>query len=214
MKSFQDLKLIGSNDEQKKLISLIEQKLKNGWSRNRDRELELKVFDQYIVFTYSNKKLKSAADLSLVHDENGILYVANITPHEQGGLGEDTYNLILNEFLTKFVEPAAIGLNIRIVVSSTEITIDNSMSPDMSQLLKTFSGIASKSSGRTHTFDQIRFFDFIIQAHSEKSLLDETTLNDLLLDDGWSEEYADELSCKYNFGRKLLKHTEIQSEGI
>jgi hypothetical protein len=48
----------------------------------------------------------------------------------------------------------------------------------MSQLLKIFSGSANKSSGRTHTFDQIGFFDFIIQAHSEKSLLDETTLND------------------------------------
>jgi len=212
MKSFQDLKLIGSNDEQKKLISLIEQKLKNGWSRNRDRELELKVFDEYIVFTYFNRKSRSAADLSLIHDENGVLYVANITPHEQGGLGEDAYNLILNEFRTKFVEPAAIGLNIRILTTPTEITIDNAMSPEMVQLLKSFLSIANKSSGGTHPLDQIRFFDFIIQAHSERSSLDETTLRKLLLDNGWLDEHSSELSYKYNFGKELLARHETRNK--
>lgn len=80
------------------------------------------------------------------------------------------------------------------------------MSPEMSKLLKQFSDAANKSSGGTHPLDEQRFFDFIVQAHEEKALLDETELRKLLVDDGWSSRHAQELSSKYSFGRDLLNH--------
>lgn len=143
------------------------------------------------------------ASLHLTFDENRYLYVCNIVPVEMGQLGEENYNLILENFLTKFIEPAVNDLDIKIVTTPAEKNIDNSMSPELSAKLKNFS--LNKSTGIGHPCDQKRFFDFIIQAHRESSLLDESTLKQLLLDEGWSEYFTDDLSSKYCFGRELLK---------
>lgn len=212
MKIVRDLKLIGSANEQKKLIDLIEQKLSNGWSRDRERETELKFQSgyDYIIFTCSRTASRPAVILNFVTDENGYLYMSSLVPKELGELSKDHHNAVLEEFLTRFVEPAAKGLEIRIITTSDEQTIDNTMSPEMAQLLKQFSAAANKTSGGTHPLDERRFFDFIVQAHQEKSLLDETDLRELLVSDGWPNTQAQELSSKYCFGRDLLNHYSNQ----
>lgn len=211
MKAFRDLKLIGSDNEQERLINLIEQQLSNGWTRDREKEAELNSLFGHgsIIFTCSETVSRPAAGLCFVADENGYLYVSNIVPKD-GELGINRYNAILEEFLTQFVEPAAKGLDIQIITNSDELTIDNAMSPEMSQLLRRFSGAANKSSGGAHPLDEGRFFNFIVQAHNEKALLDETALRGLLVDDGWSSIHAQNLSSKYSFGRDLLKHYSSQ----
>jgi hypothetical protein len=83
------------------------------------------------------------------------------------------------------------------------------MSPEMTELLKRFLNLANKSSGGIHPYDQRRFFDFIIQAHNENALLDESVLNGLLVDDGWVKDEAFELSCNYRFGRELLNRYSL-----
>jgi hypothetical protein len=212
MKAFRDLKLIGSASEQERLISLIEQQLSNGWTRDREIEAELKSRSgyDYVNFICSETVSRPAAVLSFIADENGYLYVCNIVPKAHGQLEKDCYNSILEEFVTQFVEPAAKGLDIQIITTPGERTIDNSMSPELSQLLKRFSAAANKSSGGTHPLDERRFFDFIVQAHNERALLDETELRGLLVDDGWFSRYAEELSSKYLFGRDLLNHYSNQ----
>ncbi|MEP0873373.1 hypothetical protein NDA01_26795 [Trichocoleus desertorum AS-A10] len=208
MKSFRELKLIGSDSEQRRLITLIEQRLSNGWTRERERENQLnsRTGYEYIIFVCSETASRRAAGLSFVADENGYLGVSNIVPRDVGELSKDQYNAILEEFLTQFVEPAAQGLDIEIRTTSSERTIDNSMSPEMAQLLKRFSAAANKSSGGTHPLDERRFLDFIVQAHREGALLDEAQMSGLLIEDGWSSEHAQELSSKYRFGRDLLSH--------
>jgi hypothetical protein len=212
MKAFRDLKLIGSASEQERLISLIEQQLSNGWTRDREIEAELKSRSgyDYVNFICSETLSRPAAVLSFIADENGYLYVCNIVPKALEQLEKDCYNSILEEFVTQFVEPAAKGLDIQIITTPGERTIDNSMSPELSQLLKRFSAAANKSSGGTHPLDERRFFDFIVQAHNERALLDETELRGLLVDDGWFSRYAEELSSKYLFGRDLLNHYSNQ----
>ena len=79
------------------------------------------------------------------------------------------------------------------------------MSPKLSITLKRFLECANMGDGGSHPLDEKRFFDFIIQAHHERSLLDESTLRGLLIDEGWSEHHADKLSSKYCFGKDLLK---------
>lgn len=212
MKAFRDLKLIGSASEQERLIDLIEQQFSNGWTRDREREAKLKTRSgyDYIIFTCSETVSRPAARLSFIADKNGYLCVCDIVPQNVRELGKDRYNAILEEFLTQFIEPAAKGLDIQIVTTYGERTIDNAMSPEMSQLLKRFSAAANKSSGGTHPLDERRFFDFIVQAHNERALLDETELSGLLVDDGWSSEHAQKLSSNYRFGRDLLNHYSNQ----
>jgi hypothetical protein len=212
MKAFRDLKLIGSASEQERLISLIEQQLSKGWTRDREREAELKSRSgyDYVNFICSETLSRPAAVLSFIADENGYLYVCHIVSKAHGQLEKDSYNSILEEFVTQFVEPAAKGLDIQILTTPGERTIDNSMSPELSQLLKRFSAAANKSSGGTHPLDERRFFDFIVQAHNERALLNETELRGLLVDDGWFSRYAEELSSKYLFGRDLLNHYSNQ----
>lgn len=208
MKVFRNLKLIGSAREQTRLIDLIEQQLNNGWIRDREKEAELKSQSgyDYTIFICSKTASRPAAGLILVTDENGYLYVSNIVPKDLGKLSKDQYNAILEEFLNRFVEHAAKGLDIQIITTPDERSMDNAMSPEMSHLLKQFSAAANKASGGTHPLDERRFFNFIVQAHHESSLLDETSLIGLLGDEGWSNSHAQELSSKYCFGRDLLKH--------
>lgn len=207
MKIFRDLKLIGSANEQEELINRIEQNLRNGWLRARDKEAQFKseVRRDYRIFVCSETSSRPEVVLFFHRDQNGFLYLGSIIP-KGGELGKDDYNAVLEEFLTLFIEPVAQGLDIQIVTTPAERTIDTPISRELAQLLKYFSVIANKSLGGTHPLDEQRFFDFIIQAHLEESLLDETELDELLVDDGWPEHYAFELSCKYRFGRDLLNH--------
>ncbi len=217
MKVFRDLKFIGSDSEQEKLLDQIEQHLDNGWIRARDKEIEFNSRDrmEYKIFTCSQAGSRPAAALFFCPDKNGYFYACNIVPKDVGELEQDGYNAIMSEFQTQFLEPASKGLDVQIITTPAERNIDNFMSPEIAQLLKRFSDAANKSSGGTHPLDESRFFEFIVQAHQENSLLNEGELKSLLVDDGWSEEYAFELSCNYRFGRDLLKHHESgKNQGI
>lgn len=215
MKSFRELKLIGTPSEQEKLIDLIEQNLCNGWKRARDKEIECRNKNKidYRIFVCSRTNRLPTASVFLTYDKNGYLYVCNIIPtQEVGKIGRESdnfrvesYNSILAEFLAKLVEPFAQDLDIRIVTTEEERNIDNSMSPELAEKLKSFSNLVNKSSGGTHHYDRERFFDFIIQAELENSLLDESTLKALLNDEGWTEGDAEELSVQYYFAMALLK---------
>ena len=112
----------------------------------------------------------------------------------------------MEEFLTEFLKPAAQSLNIEIILTPSERNIDNSMSPEMAQLLKKFLSMANIGDGGTHPCDEKRLFDFIIQAHNEESLLKEQVLNGLLADNNWPEMQAQEIVSKYLFGKDLLDH--------
>lgn len=207
MQQFRDLKLIGNPNELSKLVEKIETSLCDGWIRAKDKEAILKNgynSDQFVFLTPEDNSIPYAS-LHIDSDENGYLYICNIVPAEKSQLGKKNYNLILEKFLAKFVEPAVKDLDIRIVTTSAEKNINNSMSPELSEKLKRFSVCANKSTGCGHPCDQERFMDFIIQAHREGSLLDDSTLRGLLIDEGWSEYFADDLSSKYCFNRDVLK---------
>ena len=167
MQQFRDLKLIGNPSELESVIEKIEALLDDGWTRSRDKEAKLKKYspsNQFVFLTPKDDSIPSAS-LHLTFDDNGYLYVCNIVPVEMGQLSKKSYNLILDVFHTKFIEPAVNELDIRIVTTPAEINIDNSMSPELSKTLKRFSDCANKSTGGSHPLDEKRFFDFVIQAH-------------------------------------------------
>ncbi len=209
MKEHLDLKIIANISKQKELIETLEKNFDNsGWKRNleKERKYALKNPDRgdCFIFTCSKTESRPAVELSFHRDENGYLYVSNIVPENIGHISVDTYNSILEEFLTEFLKPATQSLNIETILIPSERNIDNSMSPEMAQLLKKFLGMANIVDGGTHPCDEERLFDFIIQAHNEKSLLKERVLNGLLADNNWPEMQAQEIVSKYLFGKDLL----------
>lgn len=207
MQQFRDLKLIGSSSELEKFIERIETSLCEGWTKVENKKNTNVVTHRFTQFSFVSPQTHTRLQgrLSLAFDENGCLYVCNIVPLEYGQLEIKDYNSILEEFLTKFVEPTAQDLDIRVVTTTAEKNIDNAMSPELSIKLKRFSECANQSTGGSHPLDEKRFFDFVIQAHQENSLLDESTFRELLIDEEWSEDHADKLASKYCLGRELLK---------
>ena len=212
MKDYPDVKIIANISEQKELIEKLEKNFKSsGWGRNLEKEKEyiLKYPDigDCFIFTCSNTESRPAAELSFHRDENGYLFVSNIVPEDTEYMDTNTYEFILEEFLTKFLEPTAQSLNIEIIVVPSERNIDSSsMSPEMAQLLKKFLSMANIADGGTHLCDEERLFDFIIQAHNEKSLLEEQVLKGLLIDNNWPEMQAQKIVSKYLFGKDLLNY--------
>jgi hypothetical protein len=220
MKDYRKLTIIADISEQTELIDKIEKKLNNsGWKRSLEKEKERNLRDSsYIgdcfIFTCSKTESRPAAELSFHRNENAHLYVSNIVPKNIGQITIDSYNSILEEFLTEFIEPITQSLKVEIILTPSERNIDNSMSPEMAQLLKKFLSIGD---GGTHPCDEKRLFDFIIKAHNEEServlkleervlKLEERVLNGLLADNNWPEIEAQEIVSKYLFGKRLLNH--------
>jgi hypothetical protein len=207
MKIHRELKLVGPADNRDNLIRCIEKSLKDGWIRDREKEALLKgSMVDLIIFTCTQSGSRSAASLFFATDEEkSQLRLSNMNgPGPDLDIGQE--RSLLDEFQSKFLDPVAEDLGVRVISTPDERTIDNSMSPEMVELLKRFSNRSNKSSGGTEHGDRDCFFDFIAQAHKESSLLNESVLNELLVEDGWPAEYAYELSCSYRFGRDLLKH--------
>jgi len=217
MKDYRNLTVIADISEQTELIDKIEKKFNNsGWKRSLEKEKERNLrhssyMGDCFIFACSKTKSRPAAELSFHrNEENNHLYVSNIVPENVGQISVDTYNSILEEFLTEFLKPAAQSLNIEIILTPSERNIDNSMSPEMAKLLKKFLSLANIGDGGTHASDEKCLFDFIIQAHNEEServlKLEERVLNGLLADNSWPEIEAQEIVSKYLFGKRLLNH--------
>jgi hypothetical protein len=206
------LTIIADISEQMELIDKIEKKLNNsGWKRSLEKEKERNLRDSsYIgdcfIFTCSKTESRPAADLSFHRNKNTNLYVSSIVLENVEQMSVDTYNFILEEFLTKFLEPITQSLKVEIILTPSERNIDNSMSPEMAKLLKKFLSLANIGDGGTHPSDEKCLFDFIIQAYNEESLLEERILNGLLADNNWPEMQAQEIVSKYLFGKRLLNH--------
>jgi hypothetical protein len=208
MNTSRDLKIFGTADEQEELIQRIEQSLSGGWERGKGQEAECKSSDkvEYKVFTCSQTNSRPHAVLYFAAVKNEYLHVANMTP---GDLTVEQEDALLDEFKSKFVEPAEKWLSAQAMGDLLET--DNSMSQKMAELLQRFSGIVTLHSfpgaiRGNHPKDEQRFFDFIIQACEENSSLNEDELAAWFVASGWPMEQALKLSSQYRFGKDLLKH--------
>lgn len=208
MKTSRNLKIFGTADEREQLIQYIEQSLRGGWTRDKGQEAECKSRDKhdYKIFACSRTDSRPHAVLFFTTFKNEYLHVANMTPGDLSAKQEDA---LLDEFKSKFVEPAEKWLAAQAMKNPDEA--DGSMTPKMTELLKQFSDIVIHQSFPSairgdHPRDQRRFFDFIIQAYKDNSSLNEEDLEEWLITNGWPEEQAAKLSSQYSFGKELLKH--------
>jgi len=209
VKVLRDLKLGVPSVQVEDLIARLEARLDDGWSRDREAEPspERQPYDiRFFYFVCNKKAEREPALLSLVQDRDGSIYVSNIVPKDKQHLSWNEYNYILEEFHDRFVKPVAEELHLKVVFTADEQTIEDWVSKESAEKLRYFSRAANKSTGSSHPLDEQRWFDFIVSVAQKNDHLDAPRLRQWLIENGWTEDIAHELSSDYEKGIALLKY--------
>ena len=110
-KVFRDLRIYGDQPAIAALIARIEMLLDGGWFRDRDREL---MFPQmtgvHYVFVRPSGEDRQGVAMLLDAKRYGV-NVSNIAP-ERHRLCCEEYNAILVDFFLRFIDPAAVELEL------------------------------------------------------------------------------------------------------
>ncbi|MDD5051550.1 MAG: hypothetical protein PHO27_02320 [Sulfuricurvum sp.] len=196
MKQFQDLE-IQMNTDAKSMIEKITQILSPNWSRNTEKEERIGGISKQFCFDYSGDGLN--AGLWLV-EGNGLLTVTNIVPNKSGKLSIDEYNRILNTFAIEIDK-----IHFKYVITKDDITIDDLLSPDSVEKLKSFSLFANKSTGHSHPLDESRWFDFILSMVKRDEYISPDEFQFFLEELGWDSASAYELYLDFEYGYAAMK---------
>ena len=208
MKIFSDFEVHGDPDQLSRFVKVITDHLEAGWSRNLDGEEQVRGHNlEMISFSCASAQARPAADLWLAKRSTTCYYVANIVPAERGRLNHDEYNAILRDFYDRFASRSAQQVGARAVLGKTDVAIEELVSEHAREKLRTFSQLANKSTGSSHSCDQERWFDFLVTVHRERSNLRARMLERWFVEhDGWSEDVASDLAIEYETARALLTY--------
>ena len=142
-------------------------------------------------------------------EDASILSVANVVPLSTHQLSTDEYNLVLEDFFTRFVQPASARTGVRPELTQTQADLEQWMSGGTAEKLRTFSASANKGTWASHPADRERWNDFVLSTHQERSSLNGSTLRRWLVEvEDWPPEVADQLACEYEVGREILAFAE------
>jgi len=199
MKVFQELKILDKG----KFNDLVIKKnnLSSEWKRNLEREksFEKDTSDIAYCFDYLGEALNKA---KLWVMEKGSYYtVTSIVPQEKNRLDEDEYNALLSEFITKNLK----GFDCKI--SESDVTLIDLAGEALSKKFYSFSRLANKSTGRTHPCDEKRWFDFVLSCLKKNEYIIPEYISFFLIEDGWDEQSAFDLSLDYEYTYQVMKYT-------
>jgi hypothetical protein len=162
--------------------------------------------DDVLVFRREADKSVPAASLTLWETPDGY-NVPNIVPIAHGELTIAQYNAVLKDFIERIAAPIAGDIGFTIATTSPRQSLEDWLSPDAAKKLRSFSGLANKSTGTNHPADGERWFDFLVAVHRAGDKLSSGTLARWLHDvEGWDEESAHRLAGKYETALSLLAH--------
>lgn len=208
---FRDLRMLGPVDSMDQLRRTLVDFAKEPWRHAPEREKLLHDHSpegQPMAFERSGSGEFEAAGLVLFAMPGG-LEVTNIVPLEVSELSHSAYNTILEHFAEQVARPAASATGYVVEISGGTIQIEDTLSPAAAEALRRFSVLANKSTGASHPLDQKRWFDFIIQAHRDHSVLDADLVHRWLREsDDWPEDKASALAIEYERSRALLSQFE------
>jgi hypothetical protein len=186
--------------------------LQANWRRSADLEQKARTFgvgsDPYLCFELHNDPSHSPAVLVLAGRAGArILDVINIVSGQKSELSHDEYNCLLEKFAAEVIRPSIAGTGARCTTSEGEVPAAELMNPAVAKLLEQFSGLANKSTGSSHPYDQERWFAFIAAAHRSGHPLGVDQLGRWLVEHGgWSSERAHELTIEYEQALALLSY--------
>lgn len=206
---FQDLYLRNRSSTSMIRDSILSQ-VQEPWRHDPKREEDIRSHasdhEDVIVFVRASFDDIDESGLVLWQDHNDYR-VANIVPRNVGELGIANYNTILQDFVTRIAEPAALKGNFEIELTSPNQTLESWLDTEPADKLRRFSRLANKSTGAAHPLDRERWYAFLIATHSASKRLDSDQLARWLVEvEGWFPERAQELAIDYEFALGLLEH--------
>lgn len=212
MEVFRELAVNGTEDQIIALVEVATARLPDEWVRDDEAEADFAALgglsDGEKGYAFSRRVASEGKPMAGVFllFEDGEMKVVNIVPLEKSRLSIAEYNGVLEELEATALRPAAeaLGLDVRMTAGDAEPT--TWMSPDAADLLRRFSILANMSTGASHPLDRRRWHGFIIAIHRERSRLDASTLERILVEvHGWPADRASDLACEYETARELLK---------
>ena len=212
MKVFRDLLIEGETDQLLAAVEAIRESMSDDWRWDRVSEERLRTIGTAgpcYCFACLQKGRRPAATVFMTPKAPRTLSVANVVPLTKHQLSNDEYNLILEDFFTRFVEPASARTGVRPELTKTQADLEQWMSRGAAEKLRTFTASAKKGTWASHPGDRERWNDFVLSAHQDNSNLDGSILRRWLVEvEDWPPEVADLLASEYEFGREILAFAE------
>lgn len=210
MEVFQDLKISNISESPEEFISQLENKSSGGWVRNKDKEIKMEKQlgprHKLFFFTLEDDEEFSPVSLWLAVESSSELSLCNIVSDKKMSLSYSEYNKLLQNFCTNVIERAKSDTGIKVVLTKSEVTINDLIPEQVAEKLLQFSRAANKSTGSAHPLDKKRWLDFLVAAHKNHCNLSDTNLRRLLCEEeGWTEDIAIELMSEYSFSQELLR---------
>jgi hypothetical protein len=200
---FQDLFLTAHGGGRQQLRDALRQHAKAPWRYSEEHGRMLG--DDMITFEREAGGEIHASALTLWERPDSFA-VANIVPKEISELGITGYNDVLNDFVSRVVEPALNESTFSFNVGKREQCISDWTSQQAARALSRFSATANKSTGASHPSDQQRWFEFLFAVHRATREVDTHTLGRWLVEvEQWPSEIARDLMLEYELGIALLK---------
>lgn len=205
MKTFQNLFIDLNGYDIEKFVDLLTKNCGKNWKRAVAREENARYFnEQAFAFDYIGENELQNAGLTLFEKEPSVWYVPNIVPIVSGQLSIDEYNKLLIDFKETLVDSAVQNTSIKVELTKDQVFLEDILGKEAVDALKRFSSGANKSTGHAHPCDEERWFEFLLSAQKiEKKQVSEV-LEATLKEQGWSEEWAHELACEFEYSEKLL----------
>ncbi len=213
MKAYRTLTISGTYEILVATIAEIENRLNNGWQRNKQIEEDgrnpagLAPEQLRYCFKCEPTPSRKGALVVLMSDPNDNLQLTNIVPDELGQLTFDEFNSILEEFVQKFVRPAIAKTGAELETSSGIVTIDDWFTRETAEKLRRFLKLTHGST--SHPEDEKLWNSFLVSADRENADVHGDLLRRWLKEDaGIHEHYADQLASDYQRLKEFLMYKE------
>ncbi|POZ51569.1 hypothetical protein [Methylovulum psychrotolerans] len=176
------------------------------WKRNFEREENARYFNEKaFAFEYIGAEGIVSAGVTLFQNDAGLWYVPNIIPIASNQLSIDEYNKLLLDFKESLVDPVRKNTPIiDVKLTPEQVSLKDIVGEEAVEALQRFSASANKFTGNAHPNDKKRWFEFLSAAQKYHTVLHDDILKATLIEQGWSEEWADKLAFEFEYGCDLL----------
>ena len=213
MKVYQDLTIKLKPEKYDDFIKYLRDAVGNSSWKNRydmeDSFMQRSAAFGFVVLCFESSKYnldgEDIAGVLWIHSKDHLLKVSNIVPTIGNNLSFEQYNFILNEFKHQFIDNIAHDYEAEVLLSKDYFDMEDHIGKRALEKLQYFSETSNRSTGRSHPLDFKKWSDFIFAVHTEKRNLSADDLFHWLLEQGWWDNIANELSLDYEYALSLLE---------
>ena len=201
MKKYLELTIEVESLSESESIEAIADSLSECWDRIPNRNVDLVIPLGGTLYGFEFKSSKNHAKLYVKKEAQGIR-VTNIVPIDKSELSHDEYNNILRQFISEAIEG-----RFKYHLSKENVEIADLLSKDSIDLFKSFAISANKSTGISHPVDALRWMDFLYSTVKRGETDFSEDIQFFLVEEGWSEQSAYNLSLDYSYGTRVMLYT-------